>query len=144
MHCSRLCCQRRRLLLQHYFSTEQTSATHAFDRSMKRLQRDNAARAHQAWKGSQTDDDTVVQYDYLFEELAIRLVDRLDDIRREEGFPLALDLGAGSGYVYRAICVDDALQGTGGGIGGVRKLVPAIGRPGRYFFGAPALRSVPL
>jgi SAM-dependent methyltransferase len=37
-------------------------------------------------------------------------------------FPLALDIGAGSGYIYQAICSDDAFGGQGG-IGGVRKLV---------------------
>jgi NADH dehydrogenase [ubiquinone] 1 alpha subcomplex assembly factor 5 len=47
----------------------------------------------------------------------------LDDIKREEGFPLALDLGAGAGYIYRAICAEEAIQDCGGGIGGVRKLV---------------------
>lgn len=37
-------------------------------------------------------------------------------------FPLALDIGSGSGYVYKAICSDDAFAGEGG-VGGVRKLV---------------------
>jgi hypothetical protein len=50
---------------------------------MKRLQRDNAARAHKIWKGNNRD---VIQYDYIQEEIAARLVDRLDDIKREEGF----------------------------------------------------------
>jgi len=35
---------------------------------------------------------------------------------------LALDIGSGSGYIYQAICSDDAFVGDGG-IGGVRKLV---------------------
>jgi NADH dehydrogenase [ubiquinone] 1 alpha subcomplex assembly factor 5 len=39
-----------------------------------------------------------------------------------ERFPLALDIGSGSGYIYQAICSDDAFVGDGG-IGGVRKLV---------------------
>jgi NADH dehydrogenase [ubiquinone] 1 alpha subcomplex assembly factor 5 len=130
------CCQPQRCELsrQHnlFLSSEarKTSATHAFDRSMKRLQRDNAARAHRKWHGSypvtseaSTFPNEIVRYDYLRDEVAARLVDRLDDIRREEGFPLALDLGAGASHVYRAICADDALQSTGGGIGGVRKLV---------------------
>ena len=98
-----------------------TSATHAFDRDIKRQQRANAARAHGRWQ-AQADDD-VVTYDYFREEIAARLVDRLDDIRREEGFPLALDVGAGAGYIHRAICQDDAFQEGGGGIGGVLKLV---------------------
>jgi len=41
--------------------------------------------------------------DVVRDELALRLVDRLDDIRREEGFPLALDLGSGAGYLHRAL-----------------------------------------
>ena len=34
-----------------------------------------------------------MDYDYFRQEMAYRLVDRLDDIKREEGFPLALDIG---------------------------------------------------
>jgi len=41
---------------------------------------------------------------------------------KKPSFPLALDIGSGSGYIYRAICSDDAFTGPGG-IGGVRKLV---------------------
>jgi hypothetical protein len=63
------------------------SSTVAFDRSIKKIQRDNAARAHQLWE-----DRDRVDYDYFREEIARRLVDRLDDIRRD-GFPLALDVG---------------------------------------------------
>jgi NADH dehydrogenase [ubiquinone] 1 alpha subcomplex assembly factor 5 len=102
-------------------SAQEESATHAFDRKLKRLQRDNAARAHKIWsQGSNT--ATAVSYDYIRQEIASRLVDRLDDIKREEGFPLTLDIGAGAGYIHAAICADDAVQGSGG-IGGVRKLV---------------------
>jgi NADH dehydrogenase [ubiquinone] 1 alpha subcomplex assembly factor 5 len=100
-----------------HFSSE--SSSHAFDRDLKRLQRDGAARAHKIWASGS---DDVVQYDYFHEEISRRLVDRLDDIRRDEGFPLALDVGAGPGYIYRAICADEAFDGVGG-IGGVRKLV---------------------
>ena len=99
------------------FSSE-SSSNHAFDRDLKRLQRDAAARSHKVW----SDSPDVVQYDYFREEIARRLVDRLDDIRREEGFPLALDIGSGPGYIHRAICADEAFDGVGG-IGGVRKLV---------------------
>mmetsp|Transcript_22113 Transcript_22113/g.35610 ORF Transcript_22113/g.35610 Transcript_22113/m.35610 type:complete len:279 (+) Transcript_22113:2-838(+) len=42
--------------------------------------------------------------------------------KKAEGFPLALDIGAGLGHTYRAICSDDAFEGEGG-IGGVRKMV---------------------
>ena len=67
-----------------------TSTSSAFDRELKTRQRDNAARAQNAWK----DGDDVVDYNYFRQEMAYRLVDRLDDIKREEGFPLALDIGA--------------------------------------------------
>lgn len=112
------------------------STHHAFDRALKRQQRNNAARATKAWRGDNKDAATaaatakgdVIDYDYVREEIAARLVDRLDDMKR--AFPLALDFGAGAGHVHRAICADDALVGdgedgapTGGGIGGVRKLV---------------------
>jgi NADH dehydrogenase [ubiquinone] 1 alpha subcomplex assembly factor 5 len=117
---------------------EEKSATYAFDRSFKRLQRDNAARATRKWRSH--DYNNPVTYDYFHQEVASRLVDRLDDIKRTEGFPLALDLGAGPGYVHRAICADDfilndvsdldddenshdTIRGPVGGIGGVRKLV---------------------
>lgn len=70
---------------------EDSSSNHAFDRNMKILQRDGAARAHKSWRDG--DGKDVVYYDYFREEVALRLVDRLDDIRREEGFPLALEIG---------------------------------------------------
>lgn len=95
-----------------------TSTSSAFDRELKSKQRDNAARAHKVWKGG----EDVVDYNYFRKEMAYRLVDRLDDIKRTEGFPLALDIGAGSGYIHQAICADDAFEGDGG-IGGVKKLV---------------------
>jgi hypothetical protein len=66
-----------------------SSTSNAFNRNWKRLQRDNAARAHEVWK----DGKDVVDYDYFRQEMAFRLVDRLDDILRDDGFPLALDIG---------------------------------------------------
>ena len=80
-----------------FFSDAGSSTSKAFDRGVKTLQRDNASRAQQAWRdaknATENDDDEVVEYDYFRAEMAYRLVDRLDDIKREEGFPLALDLG---------------------------------------------------
>ena len=64
-----------------------------FDRAQVRLRRDRAAAAFAA-------------HDFLFREVAERLADRLDDIRR--AFPLALDLGCHDGTVGRA------LKGRGG------------------------------
>ena len=86
-----------------------TNTNLAFDRSLKTLQRSNISN-HKT-------------YDYLKTEVASRLIDRLDDIIREEGFPLALDIGSGPGYLYHEIVKDDGFGDGGGGIGGVRKLV---------------------
>ena len=108
-----------------------SSSLVAFDRNLKRLQRDGAARAQRKWREMAATSGTadrhrqqtdLVSYDYFREEISARLVDRLDDIRRNGGFPLALDIGSGPGYIHRAICADDAFDGPGG-IGGVRKLV---------------------
>lgn len=100
---------------------DESSSIHTFDRSLKRLQRDNAARAHRQWRSGV--EAQPVSYDYIQQELAHRLVDRLDDIKHSaDGFPLALNFGSGAGHIYRAICADDAILGSGG-IGGVRKLV---------------------
>jgi NADH dehydrogenase [ubiquinone] 1 alpha subcomplex assembly factor 5 len=61
-------------------------------------------------------------YDYFRREIAARIIDRLDDMTKEGGFPLALDLGSESGLLRRAICADEALRGEGG-IGGILNLV---------------------
>jgi NADH dehydrogenase [ubiquinone] 1 alpha subcomplex assembly factor 5 len=77
------------------------------------------------------------EYDYFRQEIANRLVDRLDDILREEGFPLALDIGAGPGYLHKSISsqVDEWVDDDGDdgddddgsvktvAIGGIQKLV---------------------
>lgn len=96
-------------------SASNSNTNHAFDRTLKNLQRQNV---------SQNLPSTYHEnYDYIREELASRLVDRLDDIIRDEGFPLALDIGAGPGFLYKKIVQDDAIGGGQGAIGGVRKLV---------------------
>jgi NADH dehydrogenase [ubiquinone] 1 alpha subcomplex assembly factor 5 len=109
---------REKILQCRRFLSDESSS-HAFDRAFKVLQRDGAARAAKAWRNA---GDDVVDYDYFRQEIGRRLVDRLDDIKREYGFPLALDIGAGSGTLHQLICSDDAFDGVGG-IGGVRKLV---------------------
>jgi len=111
-------CTRRYLVHPRLFSDE--SSNHAFDRAVKLLQRDGAARAQKAWRES--GDDDIIEYDYFRKEIGRRLIDRLDDIKREEGFSLALEIGAGSGILHRLVCSDDAIEGEGG-IGGIRKLV---------------------
>jgi SAM-dependent methyltransferase len=119
-------------------STNSSSAVGiAFDRNLKRLQRDGASRAVQKWRkrlvetcDAHSTAASIADYDYFRREIASRLVDRLEDIRREEGFPLALDLGCGSGnYLYRSICSDEAITPYGGGIGGIRKLVQMDSSP---------------
>ena len=69
------------------FSTKDgTSSNIVFDRNVKKLQRDGAAMAQKSWKqrASQTGEE-VIEYDYFRDEIASRLVDRLDDINRPGG-----------------------------------------------------------
>jgi SAM-dependent methyltransferase len=70
-----------------------------FDRTLLRQRRDRAALIEEG--GS----------DFLFEEAAERLLDRLDDITRK--FPLALDLGGRNGLIARRLA----------GRGGVQRLI---------------------
>jgi NADH dehydrogenase [ubiquinone] 1 alpha subcomplex assembly factor 5 len=70
---------------------------------LKKRQRDSMARIDQDG-----------HYDYLRAEVASRIVDRLRDVSRE--FPLALDLGAHAGHLYRACA-------THAGVGGIKHLV---------------------
>ncbi|RHY40988.1 hypothetical protein DYB30_006361 [Aphanomyces astaci] len=70
---------------------------------MKRTQKNNVAAL--------TDSK---EFEYLREEVAKRLVDRLQDIDRD--FPSALDLGAGSGHVFKSLAQD-------AGLGGITHLV---------------------
>ena len=86
---TRFCTSRiNRRLWTRPFSAD-TSTSSAFDRDLKSKQRDNAARAHLAWRGGPDVDgsgkDEAVDYNYFREEMAYRLVDRLDDIKRDEG-----------------------------------------------------------
>ncbi len=71
-----------------------------FDRAALRLRRDRAAAGFAA-------------HDFLFREVAARLVERLGDVRRR--FPLALDLGARTGLLAEAL----------GGRFGIARLVQA-------------------
>lgn len=59
-----------------------------FDRATVRRHRDRAARG-------------MADYGFLFEEVADRLADRLDDVTRT--FPLAADLGGRTGFLARAL-----------------------------------------
>lgn len=70
-----------------------TDAMNVFDRRLVRRHRDRAAADFGA-------------HDFLFREVAERLADRLDDVRRK--FPVALDLGCHGGEIARV------LRGRGG------------------------------
>ncbi|KAJ7373128.1 NADH dehydrogenase [ubiquinone] 1 alpha subcomplex assembly factor 5 [Desmophyllum pertusum] len=59
-----------------------------FDRKAKRRQKNRAALA-----------EDVAVYDYLRDEVAERMVDRIGDIARH--FPMALDLGCGRGHISK-------------------------------------------
>ncbi len=83
-----------------------------FDRKLKLLHKAAASR--------------FTGYDYIHDEIASRLVDRLEDVK-DRDFPLALDLGAGHGSILKALNREPSLSGNGGGIGGVRKLVMVEG-----------------
>ena len=145
----------------HYFSTtnkqqqpssssSSSSETAPFDRSVKLKQRTRAAEScRHHYNTKNVSDAALLPYDYFHKEIAQRLVDRLDDINirdnGEGGFPLALEIGSGAGFVHEAL-VDNGcassiteeedelllLDGGGGdendvvqysGRGGVRKLV---------------------
>jgi NADH dehydrogenase [ubiquinone] 1 alpha subcomplex assembly factor 5 len=135
------------------FSTS-TEETAPFDRHLKNNQRTRAAEkcrqyySHylQSMANRRSANDKIIHtkkpiipYDYFHKEVASRLVERLDDIHvRDEGFPLALEVGASANFVYDAIvegCNDDTddlwrLDNEEnenvmfvGGRGGIRKLV---------------------
>ncbi len=87
-----------------------------FDRSL--------VRRHRARAAARFD-----QHDFLVREVAERLADRLDDIRRR--FPLALDLGCHGGQLGRAI----------NGRGGIETLIQSDCSP-ELLARAPGLRLV--
>ena len=62
-----------------------------FDRKIKRIQRNAAVAAAES-----------NQFDYLREQVASVLVDRLEDISRD--FPVALDLGCHAGHMHKVEC----------------------------------------
>ncbi|MGQ0675985.1 MAG: methyltransferase domain-containing protein [Rhodospirillales bacterium] len=62
--------------------------TRVFDRRLVRVRRDRRA-------------GDFARHDFLFREVAERLADRLDDVKRR--FPLALDLGARAGLMHAAL-----------------------------------------
>lgn len=91
---------RRRLSSKQQFNV--------FDRDMKKRQKE--------WSFKVSNSN---EYDYLREECAKRVVDRLEDITRS--FPYALELGCHRGHIYHTIN-KKGLHDTGG-IGGVETLI---------------------
>ena len=92
----------RRGLLPRLSRRGFASAATVFDRSLKRHHRERAALSPH-----------LAQYSYLRDEIAERLVDRLDDVHESYAFPDAVDLCTGSGSVRRALA----------GRGGVERLL---------------------
>lgn len=76
--------------LRRCFSTRRQDETimNVFDRKAKRKQKNRAALA-----------ENVAVYDYLKDEVAERMVDRIGDVARY--FPMALDLGCGRGHLSK-------------------------------------------
>ena len=90
-------------------SVSKNARKDVFDRSLKARQRD--------WALGRPESD---YYDYLRVECADRLVDRLEDIKRD--FPDALDLGSHRGHVLDALVRKSTDVEEFGVIGGIRKL----------------------
>ncbi|XP_065892646.1 arginine-hydroxylase NDUFAF5, mitochondrial-like [Dysidea avara] len=67
-----------------------SSVTNIFDREAKRKQRNRAGGARDA-----------EVYDYLKDQIAANICDRLSDIKRD--FPLVLDVGCGRGHINKTI-----------------------------------------
>jgi NADH dehydrogenase [ubiquinone] 1 alpha subcomplex assembly factor 5 len=82
-----------------------------FNRELKRRQREYALNLKDGH-----------YYDYLRDESASNLVDRVEDITRS--FPKALEIGSFRGSIYSLLASRENLRGTGG-IGGVTELVHA-------------------
>ena len=89
-------------------SSSSSSTNKAFNRQIKSIQKSSTTHH-------------LPNYSYIHQEIASRLIDRLDDMNKEDGFPLALDIGSNCGYLHKEICKDDGYPQ--GGIGGIRKLV---------------------
>lgn len=79
-----------------------SSASTVFNRDLKLLQRERAALSPH-----------LAQYSYLRDEIAERLMDRLEDVHESYSFTDAVDLCAGTGHIRRALA----------GRGGVERLL---------------------
>ena len=79
-----------------------TSPQVVFDTAFKAQQR-NTLAAVQLRQLAANDDEEATRFDYLRDEVADRLVDRLDDLESSRTFPLAADIGCWNGHVLRAV-----------------------------------------
>jgi NADH dehydrogenase [ubiquinone] 1 alpha subcomplex assembly factor 5 len=86
------------------------ASTEVFDRELKKRQRQFAYNLE---NGN--------EYDYIRNEAANMLLDRIDDITRS--FPLALEIGSFRNTILDGIRSKENFKGTGGGLGGVRNLI---------------------
>jgi len=81
----------------HRRFASQPTVANVFDRKAKLQQRITAF--------SQQDCEI---YDYIKDEIALNLIDRIADVKRE--FPLCLDLGCGRGHVSKEINTEDGVN----------------------------------
>jgi NADH dehydrogenase [ubiquinone] 1 alpha subcomplex assembly factor 5 len=73
-----------------------------FDTSFKTKQR-NTIASIQMKQMESNDSEEATRFDYLRDEIADRLVDRLDDLDHSRSFHKAADIGCWNGHVFRAI-----------------------------------------
>ena len=78
---------------QYSAAAEGRSGMNIFDRNSKRLQKNRAAASPDA-----------ATYDYLKDEVAAQMVERVCDVARH--FPLALDVGCGRGHIAKVVSAD--------------------------------------
>merc|ERR1712136_273207 len=95
-HCGSNIATKTNLNIHRRFASQPTVAN-VFDRKAKLQQRITAF--------SQQDCKI---YDYIKDEIALNLIDRIADVKRE--FPLCLDLGCGRGHVSKEINTEDGVN----------------------------------
>jgi len=98
-----------RTLRSSAFACSGSQQLEVFDRGLKGRQR--------SWALARDDAD---YYDYLRQEGARQICERVEDITRE--FPMALELGAHGDALLQELRSRESLWGEGGGVGGVHVL----------------------
>ena len=88
--------------LSSFTTTTTTPSQVVFDTAFKARQRDNLA-ARQSLLLKIPDLEEAERFNYLRDEIADRLVDRLDDLDHARRFSKAADIGCWSGHVVRAV-----------------------------------------